>query len=123
MREARLVLVLLLIMVGCSSSSESRVVDAPPVDRMKPYYVWNRAPLEGKPDLWPAMLVLNVMQSYYEATGDKRVLAFMARYFRWEMDCPKDQFLAGFWPKMRAGDNLESIYWLYNRTGESWLLD
>ena len=25
-----------------------------------------RASLEGKPDLWPNMLILNVLQSYYE---------------------------------------------------------
>src|SRR6266567_7078686 len=30
--------------------------------------------LDGKPDLWPNMLMLNVMQSYSEFSGDKRVL-------------------------------------------------
>jgi hypothetical protein len=47
----------------------------------------------------------------------------MDRYFKWEMNCPDDQFMHGYWPEMRTGDNLESVYWLYNRTGESWLLD
>ena len=47
----------------------------------------------------------------------------MARYFRWELNYPDEDFLAGYWPKMRGGDNLESVYWLYNRTGEPWLLD
>ena len=31
--------------------------------------------------------------------------------------------MAGYWPRMRTGDNLESVYWLYNRTGEKWLLE
>jgi hypothetical protein len=79
--------------------------------------------LDGKPDLWPHMVMLNVLQSYYEYTGDKRVLPFMTRYFRWELGFPEADFMAGYWPPMRAGDNLESVYWLYNRTGETWLLD
>jgi hypothetical protein len=75
-----------------------------------------------EPDLWPNMIMLNVLQSYYEATGDQRVLTFMCRYFRWELDLPKDDILPAFWADIRGGDNLESIYWLYNRTGEKWLL-
>src|SRR5205814_5789677 len=58
--------------------------------------------LDGKPDMWPNMLMLNVMQSYYEFSGDKRVLDFMTRYFKWQQSVPEKDFMAGYWPKMRA---------------------
>lgn len=74
-------------------------------------------------DLWPNMLALYALRTYYEATGDKRVIPFMLRYFRWEAHLPLDQFLPGSWQKVRGGDNLDSILWLYNRTSEKWLLD
>jgi DUF1680 family protein len=82
-----------------------------------------RTSLKGNPDLWPHMLVLNCLQSWHEATGDPRILPFMTRYFKWQTTVPDEKFLDGYWPKVRGGDNLESIYWLYNRTGEKWLLD
>lgn len=74
-------------------------------------------------DLWPNMLVLSCMQSLYEATGDERVLPFLTRYFRFEHSLPVDDLLPGSWQKLRGGENLESVYWLYNRTGEPFLLD
>ncbi len=79
--------------------------------------------LKGREDLWPNMIMLFCLQDYYEATGDKRVPALMARYFKYLQALPEEQFLVGYWPKVRGGDNLFSIYWLYNRTGESWLLE
>ncbi len=83
---------------------------------------------DGRPDLWPHMPVLNALQSNYEYTAaqgkpDDRIIKLMDRYFRWELNCPDGQFMYGYWPSMRTGDNLESVYWLYNRTGERWLLD
>ncbi|MCS7160055.1 MAG: glycoside hydrolase family 127 protein, partial [Gemmatales bacterium] len=80
---------------------------------------------EGKkmPDLWPNMIMLHVLQSYYEYTHDKRVIELMRRYFQWQLNVPDDEFLPPFWQQQRAGDNLLVVYWLYNRTGESWLLD
>jgi hypothetical protein len=81
------------------------------------------AGLDGKPDLWPHMLMLNVFQSYYEAAGDPRVIGVMSRYFKWENTLPVSAFGEGYWPKLRFGDNIESVLWLYNRTGETWLLD
>ena len=79
--------------------------------------------LQGKPDMWPHMIMLNVLQSYYEESGDSRVLPFLTRYFRWQLGRPDSDLGAGYWPKVRMGDNIESVYWLYNRTGDAWLLD
>lgn len=74
-------------------------------------------------DLWPNMIMLYPLRTLYEATGDERVLPFMLKYFAWQKTIPRDQLLPGSWQKYRGGDNLDSIYWLYNRTGERWLLD
>ena len=83
----------------------------------------NRTHLKGKPDLWPNMIMLFALQSYYEYSRDERVLDLMTRYFRWEMTIPEDDFLIPFWQQQRAADNLYSVYWLYNRTGDAFLLE
>jgi hypothetical protein len=75
------------------------------------------------PDLWPNMLMLWCMQHYYEYSADPRVLTFMTRYFRWELGVPERLFLRTYWENSRGGDNLYSVYWLYDHTGERWLLD
>jgi Beta-L-arabinofuranosidase, GH127 len=74
-------------------------------------------------DLWPNMLILWTMQSYYEYSNDNRVIPFMTKYFKWQLTVPDDKLLEIYWENSRGGDNLYSIYWLYNRTGEKWLLD
>jgi hypothetical protein len=79
--------------------------------------------LKGKPDLWPHMVMLNVLQSCYEATGDARALDVITRYLKWEDKLPESAFGEGYWPKLRAGDNIETALWLYNRTGEPWLIE
>ncbi|MCX7010996.1 MAG: glycoside hydrolase family 127 protein [Candidatus Sumerlaeota bacterium] len=82
-----------------------------------------RVSLKGKADMWPQMPVLDALRSYYEFGGDERVLKLMTAYFKWQNALPGEAFAAGYWPRMRAGDNIDSVYWLYNRTGEPWLLD
>jgi hypothetical protein len=81
--------------------------------------------LNGKPDLWPHMVMLNVLQSFFEFTGDQRVIPFMLKYHQWLNAQPGDSFGNGYWPRIRFGDNLETAYWLYNRTPDrsGWLLD
>ncbi len=73
---------------------------------------------QGKPDIWPNMVMLNALQTYHEYTGDKRVLECMSRYFKWEMTIPDKDFLLSYWEPQRAGDNMQSVFWLYNRTGD-----
>lgn len=81
-------------------------------------------PNEGStPDLWPNMIMLWCMRSYYEYSNDARVLPFMTKYFKWQTTVPDEKLLKIYWENSRGGDNLYSIYWLYNRTGEKWLLD
>jgi hypothetical protein len=75
------------------------------------------------PDLWPNMLMLWTMQSYYEYSKDPRVIPFMTKYFKWQTTIPDNKLLKIYWENSRGGDNLYSIYWLYNQTGEKWLLD
>jgi hypothetical protein len=79
--------------------------------------------LKGRDDLWPNMIMLFCLQSYWEKTQDPRVPELMQNYFRYLSKVPDDKFLLGYWPSMRGGDQLYSILWLYNRTGESGLLD
>jgi len=74
-------------------------------------------------DLWPNMIMLFAFQSLYEATGDARVIPFLRKYFQFEMSLNEDELLPGSWQKLRGGDNLESVYWLYNRTGDAFLLE
>lgn len=78
---------------------------------------------EGQYDLWPNMVMLFCLQAYYERTQDPRVLELMTKYFRFELSIPEKDFLPPFWQQQRAADNLYSVYWLYNRTGEAWLLE
>ena len=77
----------------------------------------------GKRDLWAQMLMLFCLQSSYEHKADPRILNLMTKYFKWQMTIPDDQFLEDYWEKSRGGDNLYSVYWLYNRTKEPFLLD
>lgn len=76
-------------------------------------------------DWWPRMVVLKILQQYYSATGDERIINFMSRYFKYQLETLPEKKLDNwtFWARYRAGDNLDIVYWLYNITGETFLLD
>ena len=76
-------------------------------------------------DWWPRMVMLKVLKQYYDATSDERVIKLMTGYFRYQLaklpETPLDHW--SFWANRRGGDNLMMVYWLYNITGEDFLLD
>jgi hypothetical protein len=75
-------------------------------------------------DWWPRMVMLKVLQQYYGATGDRRVIDVLLKYFKYQAEqlpkTPLDHW--SFWGNRRGGDNLMVVYWLYNLTGEDFLL-
>jgi hypothetical protein len=77
---------------------------------------------QGRYEIWANMIMLNCLQSYYEYKKDPRVIKTMTQYFKWEMEVPDEKFLKNYWENSRGGENLASVYWLYNITGEEWLL-
>lgn len=79
--------------------------------------------VNGSQDFWPNMVALWILQSYYEYTNDVRVIDFMTRYFHFQLNVPDEHFLKSYWENSRGGDNLWSVVWLYNRTGDSKLLE
>jgi hypothetical protein len=81
-----------------------------------------RTALEGGPDFWPGMPLLAAFRSWYEYSGDERVIPFMTKYLRFQNTQPPEVFNRS-WGAYRWGDNIDSAYWLYNRTGDAWLLD
>ncbi|SMO90372.1 beta-L-arabinofuranosidase domain-containing protein [Fodinibius sediminis] len=76
-------------------------------------------------DWWPKMVMLKVLKQYYMATSDERVLDLMTRYFRYQLDHLPERPLGhwSFWGNRRGGDNLMMVYWLYNHTGDRFLLE
>jgi hypothetical protein len=81
-----------------------------------------RTSLDGGPDFWPYMPVLDAMRTWHEYTGDSRVLDALTGWLRFLGTLPPAQFGRG-WGSLRVGDTVDSAYWLYNRTGEAFLLD
>lgn len=78
---------------------------------------------EGEnPELWAQMIMLWALQTYYEYSGDERVIPAISDYLKWELTVDDSKFLKGLWQEKRGGDNLWSAMWLYNRTGDSEIL-
>ncbi len=73
-------------------------------------------------DWWPRYVMLKALTQYQEFTGDSRVIPVMDRYFRYQLEeLPKRPLRD--WGKFRWQDQVLSVLWLYNRTGQAYLLD
>lgn len=73
-------------------------------------------------DWWPNMVMLKVLTQYQEATGDPRVIPLMTRYFKYHLAHAAERPLVK-WASSRWAEELVSIVWLYNRTGDKDLLE
>jgi len=72
-------------------------------------------------DPWPRFVVLKAMAQYYEASGDARVVPAMQEFFRF-LDKRLDKQPLFGWGEYRWMDGVWAAHWLYDRTGEDWLL-
>lgn len=104
-------------------------VAMPPGERRLPPPVG--AQLEQADDWWPRMVMLKILQQHYLATRDARALACLKNYFHYQLVTlpkaplhePGNPASGSWWAKERGGDNLMVVLWLYNETGEPWLLE
>ncbi|HEX3779842.1 MAG TPA: RICIN domain-containing protein [Pseudonocardiaceae bacterium] len=81
-----------------------------------------RTSLNGHVDFWPYMPMTHALRSWAEFQQDSRIDPFLTKYFQFMAAQPNTVFTDG-WGNTRWGDTLDVIFWLYNRTGDSTLLD
>lgn len=73
-------------------------------------------------DWWPRMVAVKVLIQHHEATGDDRVVPFLERYFAFQRAALPTRPLQD-WGSARAADNVLSVLWLHQRTGDAALLE
>ncbi|QQQ73556.1 RICIN domain-containing protein [Saccharothrix sp. 6-C] len=81
-----------------------------------------RGSLNGHADLWPHMPMLHALRSWAEFHDDTRVDRALTRFFAFTARQPDAVFADG-WGATRWGDTIDVVLWLYNRTGDTALLD
>lgn len=72
-------------------------------------------------DVWAQFLANKVLMQYHQVTGDKRILDAMTRSLK-ALDRYMDQHGLHDWGAFRWFEDLLPVYYLYEQTGEPWLL-
>lgn len=69
-------------------------------------------------DWWPKMVMLKVLQQYYTATNDERVISFMTKYFHYQLDALQKAPVGKWseWAQSRGSENVLVVQWLYGIT-------
>ncbi|HEX5284592.1 MAG TPA: beta-L-arabinofuranosidase domain-containing protein [Bryocella sp.] len=72
-------------------------------------------------DWWPRMVMLKVLAQYHDATGDRRVIPVMTKYFQYQLSAMPQRPLSS-WGKYRWQDEAMVVVWLHRKTGDPRLL-
>ncbi|MGW4304277.1 RICIN domain-containing protein [Streptomyces sp. NPDC004376] len=81
-----------------------------------------RTSLDGGPDFWPFLPLLMALRTWEEYSGDARIVPFLTRFLTFMNAQGKGAFDHS-WVSYRWGDGLDIALWLYDRTGDAFLLD
>jgi hypothetical protein len=81
-----------------------------------------RTSLGGGPDFWPYLPMTWALRNWQEYSGDSRIVPLLTDFFRY-MNAQGPSAFNQSWVSVRWGDGLDSVFWLYNRTGDAFLLD
>jgi hypothetical protein len=73
-------------------------------------------------DPWPRFVVLKVLRQYHEATGDEAALDAMLGFCRYMHEGGFEEAPLQDWARYRWQEFALSVQWIYDRTGEEWLL-
>jgi uncharacterized protein len=73
-------------------------------------------------DCWPIALIGKSFTQYHEATGDPRVIPALLRVMRRVQASLVERPLFD-WNRTRWQDLVLTLHWLFDRTGEAWLLE
>lgn len=76
----------------------------------------------SKYDIWALFLILKVLVVYYDATGDERIEGVVSKALQ-ALDRHIDGCTLFNWAHTRWFESFIAIWWLYERTGEEWLLN
>ena len=73
-------------------------------------------------DIWSLFLALKMLIQYHEATDDSQIITTIEKCLR-GIDRHIDRSPLFNWAQFRWFETLIPIYWLYEKTGETWLLE
>jgi hypothetical protein len=80
-----------------------------------------RTSLNNGPDFWPYMPMMQALRTYEEYSGDSRIVPALTAFARY-MNAQDGSVFSSSWISYRVADGLDSLFWLYNRTGDDFLL-
>jgi uncharacterized protein len=73
-------------------------------------------------DVWPLFPLFKSLVQYHQATGDPRIIpALLACCRKVDQAISREPLYS--WAKLRAADLAVTLYWVYEQTGERWVLD